>query len=265
MVLGCGVQEMLAISLFSGIGGFEIAFNQVFGEEGKVIQMVEIDPDAQAVLRSHFPNTPIHSDICTYKPNINWNYEQGIIFGGWPCTNTSLAGDRTGLSGSESKLWFEMLRIIATTKPRFILMENPAGLINNGLRAVLGGLRMAGYSTEVEIISAAQLGAPHQRERLFIIAYPHIWQQEKGQPCSWSSQAGGEIERVKNNSTFPTIKRTDDGVAYGLPPGLDDVPLSIPTATPGRIRSRYLYGRAVVPACAAVAFRRIQFLAVWHG
>jgi site-specific DNA-cytosine methylase len=91
------IKTMQAISLFTGIGGFEIAFNQVFGEEGKVIQMVEIDPDAQQVLSSHFPNTPIHSDICTYHPNVNWNYTTGIIFGGFPCTNTSCAGDRTGL------------------------------------------------------------------------------------------------------------------------------------------------------------------------
>ncbi|MBD2364492.1 DNA cytosine methyltransferase [Anabaena minutissima FACHB-250] len=252
---------MKAISLFSGIGGFEIAFNQVFGDEGKVIQMVEIDPDAQSVLKHHFPDTPIHSDICTYEPEIIWNYEQGIIFGGWPCTNTSLAGDRTGLSGDESRLWFEMLRAIAIAKPRFVLMENPTGLINNGLRAVLGGLRMAGYSTEVEIIKGAEIGAPHERERLFIIAYPDCWVKEKGLPCSWPSQIGSEIEAVRANSRFPTIEQRDDGVAYGLPPGLGGVPTSVPTNTPGRIRSRFLYGRAVVPACAVVAFRRVKFLA----
>ncbi|WP_242049410.1 DNA cytosine methyltransferase [Aulosira sp. FACHB-615] len=251
---------MQAISLFSGIGGFEIAFHQVF-PEGEVIQMVEIEPDAQTVLRSHFPETPIHPDIRTYEPDINWQYNEGIAFFGFPCRNTSNAGDRTGLSGEESSLWFEALRIIFMVKPRFILIENPTALINRGLRAVLGGLRMAGYTAEVEIVSAAELGAPHERERLFIIAYPHLWQQEKRISCGWASQIGGEIERVKADFAFPTIERRDDGFAYGFPKGLDSVSESVPSGTAGRIRSRYLYGRSVVPACAVVAFRRIKFLA----
>ncbi len=254
---------MQAISLFTGIGGFEIAFDQVFGDKGKVIQMVEIDPDAQAVLKSHFPHIPIHPDICTYYPLINWNYTDGLLFGGSPCDGTSCAGDRTGLKHPKSSLWFEMLRVIATIRPRFVLVENPTGLINRGLRAVLGGFRMAGYSTEAEIISAAVVGAPHQRERLFVIAYPNSWSQEARQPPSWSSQVGSQVETVRVNSCFPVFKQRDDGVAYGFPAGLDSVPTSVPLRQPGRIRSRYLYGRSVVPACAAVAFSRIKFLEQW--
>jgi DNA (cytosine-5)-methyltransferase 1 len=254
---------MKAISLFTGIGGFEIAFNQVFGSAAQVIQSVEVDPDAQSVLRSHFPDTPIHPDICTYNPDVNWNFTDGIIFGGFPCTDVSNAGSRAGLSGSESRLWFEMLRIIATVKPRFILVENPTGLVNRGLRAVLGGFRVAGYSTEVEIISAAEVGAPHERERVFIIAYPNCWSQEKRQSPSWSSQIGSQIAATSTNSQFPTVEWRDDGVVYGFPAGLDTVPVSVPTGTLGRIKSRYLYGRSVVPACADVAFGRIKFLQEW--
>ena len=253
---------MQAISLFTGIGGFEIAFNQVFGDKSKVIQMVEIDPDAQAVLLTHFPDTPIHPDICTYYPDVNWNYTDGLLFGGFPCDNTSCAGDRTGLSGSKSSLWFEMLRVIATVKPRFALVENPTGLIHRGLRAMLGGLRMAGYSTEVEIVSAEEVGAPHQRERLFIIAYPQRFSAQK-QPPLWSDQIGTVVQETRSCASFPVFEQRDDGVAYGLSPGLDSVPISVPQGTPGRIRSRYLYGRSVVPACAAVAFGRIKFLQEW--
>jgi DNA (cytosine-5)-methyltransferase 1 len=254
---------MQAISLFTGIGGFEIAFSQVFGDEAQVIQSVEIDPDAQSVLRSHFPNTPIYSDICTYNPDVNWNYTDGIIFGGFPCTDVSNAGSRTGLRGSKSSLWLQMLRIIATTKPRFALVENPTGLVNRGLRAVLGGFRVAGYSTEVEIISASVVGAPHERERLFVIAYPDCWSQEKRQPPSWPSQIGSQVAIARTHTQFPTVERRDDGVVYGLPVGLDTVPRSVATGTPGRIKSRYLYGRSVVPSCATVAFQRIKFLYEW--
>jgi DNA (cytosine-5)-methyltransferase 1 len=254
---------MQAISLFSGIGGFEIAFNQVFGSQAQVIQSVEIDPDAQFVLRSHFPNTPIHSDICTYNPDVNWNFTAGIIFGGSPCDNTSCAGDRTGLRGAKSSLWFEMLRVIAIAKPRFVLIENPEGLRHRGLGEVIGGLAKVGYVGEWQCISAAHLGAPHQRERLFIIAYPQFLLTHRKQPPCWADQVRTVVQEQRAISSFPTFEQRNDGVAVGFPPGLDSVPLSVPKGTPGRIRSRYLYGRSVVPDCAAVAFHRIKFLQEW--
>ena len=254
---------MQAISLFTGIGGFEIAFNQVFGLLGKVIQSVEIDPDAQSVLLTHFPSTPIHSDISTYNPDVNWNYADGLVFGGSPCDNTSCAGDRTGLRGSKSRLWFEMLRVIATAKPRFVLVENPTGLINRGLRAVLGGLRMAGYTTEVEIVSAASVGSPHERERVFVVAYPQFLFKNQKQPPCWADQVRTVVQKTRVTSSFPVFEQRDDGVAYGFSVGLDGVPICVPQDTPGRIRSRYLYGRSVVPGCAAVAFSRIKFLQEW--
>lgn len=255
---------MQAISLFTGIGGFEIAFNQVFGSEAQVIQSVEIDPDAQQVLKSHFPSTPIHSDICTYTPCINWNYTDGLLFAGFPCTNTSCAGDRAGLQGTESSLWLEMLRIICITRPRFIVVENPTGLINRGLRAVLGGLRVAGYQwDDPQIVSAAEVGAPHERERVFVVAYPYGWSQKDRQPPTWTSQVGSQAAIARLDSQFPTVEQRDDGAVYGIPEGLDNVPLSVPTGTPGRIKSRYLYGRTVVPSCAVVAFQRIKFLEQW--
>jgi DNA (cytosine-5)-methyltransferase 1 len=252
---------MQAISLFTGIGGFEIAFHQVFGDEGKVIQMCEIDPDAQAVLRSHFL-TPIHPDIRTYYPDVNWNYTTGLIFGGFPCTNTSCAGDRTGLSGKESSLWWEMHSFITTVKPRFTLIENPEGLRHRGLTQIIKSLAQVGYVGEWQCISAAHLGAPHRRERLFIIAYPECLFTQK-QPPLWADQVRAMVQRQRAISSFPVFEQRDDGVTYGLPEGLDSVPHSVPTGTPGRIRSRYLYGRSVVPGCAAVAFHRIKFLQEW--
>jgi DNA (cytosine-5)-methyltransferase 1 len=242
---------MQAISLFTGIGGFEIAF-----------QMVEIDPDAQQVLRSHFPYTPIHPDIRTYSPDVNWNYTTGLIFGGFPCSGTSAAGDRTGLEHPESSLWWEMHRIITTVKPRFILIENPEGLRHRGLTEVIYSLAQVGYVGEWQCISAAHLGAPHQRERLFIIAYPECLYAQK-QPPLWSDQMRAVVQKQRAISSFPVFEQRDDGVAYGFPTGLDSVPLSVSQGTPGRIRSRYLYGRSVVPACAAVAFHRIKFLEQW--
>ncbi|MCC5618109.1 DNA cytosine methyltransferase [Nostoc sp. CHAB 5836] len=253
---------MQAISLFTGIGGFEIAFNQVFGDEGRVIQSVEIDPDAQAVLSTHFPNTPIHPDICTYYPDVNWNYEQGVCFGGFPCTGTSCAGDRTGLKHVESSLWWEMHRIITQVLPRFILIENPEGLRHRGFTQVIQSLAEIGYVGEWQCISAADIGAPHLRERLLVVAYPECLFTQKQPPC-WADQVRTVVQEKRAISSFPMFEQRDDGIVYGLPTGLDGVPISVPRRTPGRIRSRYLYGRSVVPACAAVAFGRIKFLEEW--
>ncbi|MFN6560000.1 MAG: DNA cytosine methyltransferase [Nostoc sp. ChiSLP01] len=268
---------MQAISLFTGIGGFEIALNQVFGSEGEVVQMVEVDPDAQSVLRSHFPHTPIYPDICAYYPNINWNYTDGLVFGGFPCTNTSCAGDRTGLQGAKSSLWFEMLRVIAIARPRFVLVENPTGLIHRGLRAMLGGFSLAGYSTEVEIISAEQLGAPHERERLFVVAYPnYLCQGQDRMPPRWDEQIRAEIEAI--HSQGRQAQPIGVGVDDGIPQWLGGISLAGKWRDTAHTTPVYagvrrhmakrrncvdLYGRSVVPACAAVAFRRIKFLEEW--
>jgi hypothetical protein len=110
-------------------------------------QFVEILPSAQQVLRSHYPLIPIHSDIKTYTPPQNID----AYFISFPCTGTSQAGTKTGLNHPESNLWFEALRCICIGKPKFVVIEQPEGFIHRGLRACLGGLRMAGYSTEVEL------------------------------------------------------------------------------------------------------------------
>lgn len=156
------------LDLFSGIGGFSYGAEIVGGIQ--TTQFVEIDPDAQAVLRSRFPGIPIHSDICDYSPSTG---EFDLYTVEFPCTGTSNAGLRTGLNHPESALWFEALRCIADGQPHFVVIENPPGVISRGLRAILRGLRVVGYCwDDPQIVSAAQLGAPQERKRLFVITYP---------------------------------------------------------------------------------------------
>lgn len=163
------MSKLRHLDLFSGVGGFTLAAKQV----GRIqtTQFVEIDPDAQAVLRLRFPEIPIHSDIHNYSPRTG---EFDLVSCGFPCTGTSSAGLRTGLDHPESALWFEALRCIADSKPSFVIIENPPGVISRGLRAILGGLRVVGYCwDDPQIISASELGAPQERKRLFIVAYPN--------------------------------------------------------------------------------------------
>jgi len=257
-------MELRTLSLFSGIGGFEVAARRVGGF--RVTQFVEIDPDAQILLRAHFPDISIHSDIRTYCPERG---EFDCIWGGFPCTETSVAGTREGLNGKSSSLWREQLRIIATVRPKFSIIEQPTGIIDRGLRAILGGVRMAGYQSELEIISAADLGAGHRRERLFIVSYPDE-QQWKEQPTCWSEQIGAVVEAFKLNFSWLSVKQSGDGSDNGLSfhmvrgdVSTGPIPrehFSTPTNTLSRIRARYLLGRSVTPAQAAVALRRVLYL-----
>ena len=252
------------LDLFSGIGGFSLACRQLEGI--RTTRFVEINADAQAILRSHFPGVPIHFDIRDYIPNCE---EFDLITCGFPCTGTSNAGTRTGLDHPASALWKEGLRVIATAQPKFVVVEQPAGVLERGLRTILGGFRMAGYQSEVEIISAARLGAGHRRKRLFIISYPDEWADfYKDAPC-WSDQVRDLVSEQRLNSQWLTVRdfsdRPGNGISVRLADGLaegiiEESNYTEPNRTPGRIRARYLAGRTVTPGQAAVALRRVLYL-----
>lgn len=252
---------------FAGIGGATIAGDSL---GIKTTQFIEIDPDALLVLKHRFPNIPIHDDIRTYHPSPG---EHDIHWVSFPCTGTSSAGLRTGLVHPESALWFEALRCIADSKPSFVIIENPPGVINRGLRAILGGLRVVGYCwDDPQIISAEELGAPQERKRLFIVAYPnHLRQRFREIPTSWGDQIRAELEAVyqSRGQATPSSTRVDDG----LPPWLGGIRVNgwwqdfpaprncgMRRHTPKRRECNNLYGRSVIPEQAAIALRRVLYL-----
>ena len=154
-------------SLFSGIGGFDIGF-QWAGIE--TIWQVEIDDYCLKVLERHFPDAKRFSDIKKVGAH---NLEKvDIISGGFPCQDISIAGKRTGITGSRSGLWSEMFRVIGELRPRFAVIENVPNLVKLGLDRVLIDLASIGYDAEWQIISARDLGAWHLRKRIWIVAYP---------------------------------------------------------------------------------------------
>lgn len=97
----------------------------------------------------------------------------GILCGGFPCQDISVGGKRTGITGSRSKLWREMLRTIFLVRPRFAIVENVAALCKRGLGTVVGGMAEVGYDTEWHCIPASSVGALHKRDRIWVIGYPH--------------------------------------------------------------------------------------------
>ena len=152
------------LDLFSGIGGFALAARMVGGYE--TVAFCEIDPFCRMVLRAHWPGVPVHDDVRTLS-----GIECDIITGGFPCQDISFAGTGAGIEGSRSGLWSEYTRLIGEIRPRYILVENVAALLGRGLDRVLGDLAALGFDAEWHCIPASAVGAPHRRDRIWIMAY----------------------------------------------------------------------------------------------
>lgn len=153
-------------SLFSGIGGMDLGLERAGFE---VIWQSEIDPYASRVLKKHWPDVPNLGDIRT----IDWSGVErpDLVCGGFPCQDISYAGKGAGLDGERSGLWWEFARAVRHLGPDCVLVENVAALLTRGLDAVLGTLASLGYDAEWGVLPAAAFGAPHIRERVFLLAY----------------------------------------------------------------------------------------------
>jgi DNA (cytosine-5)-methyltransferase 1 len=160
------VPSLTVGSLFSGIGGIDLGLERA---GHRVLWQSEIDNYACRVLKKHWPEIPNLGDV----KKINWSEVPNvdIIAGGYPCQPFSQAGKRKGKEDPRH-LWPYVLDAIRTIRPRFALMENVRGHLTLGFGDVLADLAGCGYSAEWQIISAASVGAPHRRDRLFFVAYP---------------------------------------------------------------------------------------------
>jgi len=165
-------------SLFAGIGGFDLGLENTGGFTTK--WQVEIDPYCNRVLAKHWPTVPRYGDIRT----MDWDTVEpvDVLCGGFPCQDLSFAGKRAGIDGARSGLWSEYLRAIVSLRPRYVLVENVPGLLTNAyMGRVLGDLAESGYDAEWDCISASSIGALHQRDRVWIMAYPAQvrWERDK--------------------------------------------------------------------------------------
>ncbi len=152
--------------LFAGIGGFSLGLERA----GMTCKwQVEIEPYARAVLNKHWPDVPKHDDVRTFPPQ--GDYGVDLICGGFPCQDISVAGKGAGLAGSRSGLWYEYARIIGELRPRYVVVENVAALLTRGMGTVLGDLSSLGYDAEWHVIPASAVGAPHRRDRVWIVAH----------------------------------------------------------------------------------------------
>lgn len=268
-------MKLKCVDLFAGIGAWELAGRLVNANSQiklETIEFVENNPYSQQVLRTHFPGIPIHSDIIDYVPI---KQRADVFTVSFPCRGTSRAGKKTGLIHVESSLWFEALRCIIIGRPSFVVLEQPAGVIDRGLRTIIAGFRLANYQTEIEVISASECGAVHERQRVFVIAYANdlSLQQRKGWQ-SWAASVRANIEIARSFTSYPEVKPRSLPVVNGIPPYLAGLHyekwwrynpppanVGLPRNTRGRAEAITLAGLSICVPQATVPLMRLQFLA----
>ncbi|MBW4838621.1 MAG: DNA (cytosine-5-)-methyltransferase [Paenibacillaceae bacterium] len=203
---------MRKLSLFSGIAGIDLAAHWA---GMKTVAFCEREPFPQKVLRKHWPNVPIYDDVCTLTAErlredgiIGPGRTIDIISGGYPCQPFSHAGKRQGKE-DDRHLWPEVYRLLQEIRPRWFVGENVAGHVTLGLDDVLSNLGDIGYTAQTFIIPAAAVGAPHRRDRVFIVGYTtspgfQEWRQSGFTEESEETGAGVESES----------ERSSENVAY---------------------------------------------------
>ena len=163
---------MNELALFAGAGG-GILGGKLLG--WRTVCAVEIAAYARDVLLARqrdgcLEEFPIWDDICTFDGR-PWRGHVDVISGGFPCQDISCAGKGAGLAGARSGLWYEYVRLIREVEPRYVFVENVGALLVRGLDAVLGAFAELGFDAEWGTLRASDVGAPHRRERVFILAW----------------------------------------------------------------------------------------------
>jgi DNA (cytosine-5)-methyltransferase 1 len=206
------MTQLRVLDLFSGIGGFSLGLERA---GMKTVAFCEIEEFPRRVLKKHWPEVPCYDDIRTLTAARLAADGIGVdvICGGFPCVDISNAGQKAGISGERSGLWKEYARIIGELRPKYAIMENVAALLYRGMGTVLGDLAEIGYDAEWHCIPASHVGAPHERDRTWIIAYPDSAQREGGRLSGRIYQEYADACRRPRWKNKSSIHRVDDGVA----------------------------------------------------
>jgi DNA (cytosine-5)-methyltransferase 1 len=167
------------LDLFSGIGGFSLGLQRAGLYQ--TIAFCEIEPFLQKVLNKNFPGIKVFDNVETA------NFESigpvDLVTAGFPCQDISFAGKGAGITGNNSRLFWYILHAASLVGRPKLLLENVAGLLNRGIETVLGALASFGYNAEWHCISASAIGAPHKRDRIWIVANSEWGKQSWEKPC----------------------------------------------------------------------------------
>lgn len=170
---GCRCASLNCLICFRASADFSLGLERTGGFE--TVAFCEINPFCRRVLAKHWPKVPCYEDVqqLSAKSLQRDGIAPNVICGGFPCQDISRAGTQAGLAGERSGLWREYARLIGEIRPKFVVVENVAALLDNGMGTVCGDLANLGYDAEWSTVSACALGAPHMRQRVFIVAYPN--------------------------------------------------------------------------------------------
>ena len=262
---------MIGLDLFTGYGGISLAI----GQWVRPVAYCEIDPYCRGVLLSRMadgrlPRAPIWDDVTTLE-GCQFAGMVDIVYGGFPCQDISVAGRGVGLAGERSGLFFEILRLAKEIKPAFVFLENVPAIRTRGLDRVVRELSDLGYDCRWDHLSAYDVGAPHKRDRWFLLAYSSRFSKRKpanktnAESTSWEAWhesghggafgnpdiAGLEIGESREPREQPSPIGTN---WWESEPDVGRVVNGCP-ARVDRIRS---LGNGVVPAQAREAFRRLM-------
>lgn len=282
-------MKLRALDLFSGIGGLSLALSDYV----ETVAYCENDRHAQAVLFSRMETNeldkaPIWDDIKTLNRSELERAGIGdisIIIGGFPCTDTSNAGRRAGLAGKHSGLFFEIVRLAREIQPQYLFIENVAGLRKRGLDEVLTRLAEIGYDCRYTFLSAADIGAPHKRERFFLLARKKTDRTEAGRTHPQQTEISASQGRLHYDNRRPqnfqlansshkgleerltwetekqqtTIRSGGDGGNGRRPKDWSTEPRirRVGHGIPMRVDRIKRLGNAVVPLCARIAFEKL--------
>ena len=167
---------MNVLDLFSGIGGFSVGLEAT---GMKTVAFCEPEPYCQKVLKKNWPEVPIYDDVreLTADRLAADGIAVDIITGGFPCQDISVAGKQAGIEGERSGLWSECARLLSELRPKYAIFENVTNLLTGDggawFQQVLWDISEVGYDAEWHCIPASAIGAPHRRDRVFIVAYPN--------------------------------------------------------------------------------------------
>ena len=272
---------MNELALFAGSGG-GILGGHLLG--WRTIAAVEIEDYPRRVLLQRqadglLPRFPIWDDICTFD-GLPWRGKVDVISGGFPCQDISAAGKGDGLDGERSGLWTQMARVVSEVRPPFVFVENSPMLTTRGGTRVIADLTQMGYDTKWTVMGAADIGAPHQRDRIWIVANPCAFGGKAGIADSQGWQEGDANKSQHSRSDLANPKDKGDvwrewelgfaqqehhsggsptdgsGEWWSVEPALGRVAHGVAH----RVDRLKAIGNGQVPACAAAAWRLLTSL-----
>ncbi len=263
------MRKLRVLSLFAGIGGFDLGLERTGGFE--TVAFCEIDPFCRKVLAKHWPNVRQYEDVRTLTADTlaRDGISVDVICGGFPCQDISPAGKKIGIDGIRSGLWSEYARLVCDVRPSFVIVENSSAILNRGVDRVLGDLAESGYDSEWQCIPASALGAPHGRDRFWLVAYPH---DESEPDCAFDDEAQGlSRSSFSHDAANPeprklTLGRVMEGIGRISEPAswdrlweLENSPIGMGVANgfPGRMDRLRALGNAVVPQIPELIGRAI--------